>query len=227
MLIFPAGGELHSISRADFEIFTYSFTEEQLEQICRELEIPEFLESLNGAEVVTCPPVQIAHVRAKLSRLCNFVEAYPDRLSCSFVKYEMEHELLGDLVKLIAASRSSSKCNAPGRRKRAIKQVEDYVFQHSNQPVMVQELCQAAKVSERTLEYAFREQYGMTPKAFVKAIRLNGVRRELRSQINKLKKINEIAGQWGFWHMGQFAADYRRLFSELPSATLRRRPSGG
>jgi AraC family ethanolamine operon transcriptional activator len=33
--------------------------------------------------------------------------------------------------------------------------------------------------------------------------------------------INEIANRWGFWHMSQFAADYRRFFGELPSETLR------
>lgn len=26
----------------------------------------------------------------------------------------------------------------------------------------------------------------------------------------------------GFWHMGQFAADYRAIYGELPSKTLRR-----
>jgi len=30
-----------------------------------------------------------------------------------------------------------------------------------------------------------------------------------------------VANAWGFWHMGQFARDYRRLFGELPSDTLR------
>ena len=30
----------------------------------------------------------------------------------------------------------------------------------------------------------------------------------------------DSANNWGFWHMGQFAKDYRRLFGELPSKTL-------
>ena len=33
-------------------------------------------------------------------------------------------------------------------------------------------------------------------------------------------KILNIANDWGFWHMGQFAADYKSLFGELPSETL-------
>jgi AraC family ethanolamine operon transcriptional activator len=36
----------------------------------------------------------------------------------------------------------------------------------------------------------------------------------------------EIAIEWGFWHMGQFAADYRRQFGELPSETLTREAGG-
>ena len=32
--------------------------------------------------------------------------------------------------------------------------------------------------------------------------------------------VAEVASRWGFWHMGQLAADYRQLFGELPSETL-------
>ena len=33
--------------------------------------------------------------------------------------------------------------------------------------------------------------------------------------------ISTVAGQYGFWHMGQFAADYKRIVGEFPSETLR------
>ena len=35
-------------------------------------------------------------------------------------------------------------------------------------------------------------------------------------------RIADVANEWGFWHMGQLAADYRRHFGENPSETLRR-----
>ena len=52
--------------------------------------------------------------------------------------------------------------------------------------------------------------------AYINAMRLNGARRELMNRL----KVNEAANAWGFWHMGQFAKDYRKLFGELPSETL-------
>ena len=39
--------------------------------------------------------------------------------------------------------------------------------------------------------------------------------------------VAEIAESFGFRHLGQFAADYRELFGERPSETIRRAPSRG
>ena len=35
-------------------------------------------------------------------------------------------------------------------------------------------------------------------------------------------RVTDVANEWGFWHLGQFAADYRRHFGELPSETFER-----
>ena len=32
--------------------------------------------------------------------------------------------------------------------------------------------------------------------------------------------ISDAANAWGYWHLGQFAADFRNMFGELPSKTL-------
>jgi AraC-like DNA-binding protein len=106
--------------------------------------------------------------------------------------------------------------------KRALKIIEEMI----DEPPTVQDLCRIAGASERLLRYAFLERFGISPKAYLLAIRLNGVRRELRGADPSSTKIIDVANRWGFWHMGQFAADYRRLFGELPSETLGGPPQG-
>jgi AraC-like DNA-binding protein len=79
-------------------------------------------------------------------------------------------------------------------------------------------------VSERALHYAFREVRGLSPMAYFKASRLNAARRELKSARADAATVHEIARRWGFWHSGEFAADYRRLIGELPSQTFNGSP---
>ena len=33
--------------------------------------------------------------------------------------------------------------------------------------------------------------------------------------------VADVAASWGFWHLSHFAADYKAMFGELPSETLR------
>jgi AraC family ethanolamine operon transcriptional activator len=78
-------------------------------------------------------------------------------------------------------------------------------------------------VSERTLHYAFQEVRGLTPMAYFRACRLNAVRQGLKT-VADTASVQQIAQRWGFWHPGEFAAAYRRLFGELPSRTLTGEP---
>ena len=70
---------------------------------------------------------------------------------------------------------------------------------------------------------AKKEHFGLSPKAYIKCTRLHAVHKMLYHAKETHQQINEIANQQGFWHMGQFAADYRKLFGELPSETYRDR----
>ena len=86
------------------------------------------------------------------------------------------------------------------------------------------ELCQHAGCSQRFLEKSFLKRFGVTPKKYIKCLRLAQVYKGLRNfDAQGCDSIIEWAGIHGFWHMGQFAADYRRIYGELPSDTLNRR----
>lgn len=84
----------------------------------------------------------------------------------------------------------------------------------------VVELCLELGVSERTLQYAFRAYVNMTPLTYVRLCRLNRVRETLLAEDPGTSSVTVIAMRFGFFHLGRFAADYKRVFDEPPSVTL-------
>ncbi len=88
----------------------------------------------------------------------------------------------------------------------------------------VSDLCKAAGVSERTLEYAFKDVMGLTPVAYLIRLRLHRVRQGLLAATQGTTTVSIEALRWGFWHFGEFARAYKDCFGERPSDTLRRTP---
>jgi AraC family transcriptional regulator, ethanolamine operon transcriptional activator len=105
-----------------------------------------------------------------------------------------------------------------------VKRAEDYALAHTADHVYVSDLCRAAAVSERALEYAFREVTGLTPIAHLIRLRLHRVRQALLKATHGSTTVSAVALDWGFWHFGEFSRAYKDCFGELPSDTLRRRP---
>jgi AraC-like DNA-binding protein len=105
-----------------------------------------------------------------------------------------------------------------------VKTAEDYAMAHTDDRLYVTDLCKAAAVSERTLEYAFKVVMGMTPTTYLTRLRLHRVRQALLAAPRGSTTVSTEALNWGFWHFGEFSRAYRECFGELPSETLRRRP---
>jgi transcriptional regulator, AraC family len=62
----------------------------------------------------------------------------------------------------------------------------------------------------------------VTPKLFIKQSKLKSLREELVSG-KAVRNVTEVALDYGFTHLGRFSSDYRKMFGELPSETLRRK----
>ena len=106
---------------------------------------------------------------------------------------------------------------------RVVAGIRDYIIANRDHAITVPDLCRQFWVSRRTLQYCFQEVLGMSPAAYLRTIRLNGARRDLRNAGSCHATVQDIAAAWGFWHLSQFASDYKDLFGELPSASLRAR----
>ena len=114
-----------------------------------------------------------------------------------------------------------------GERHRVFLAAEAYLRARVTEPVYMAELCAATGVSERTLEYVFRERLGVTPIAYLASLRLNLTRLALVGSASEPDaSVGDVARRFGFLHLGRFAARYRSQFGEPPSATLRRGAAG-
>ena len=130
-----------------------------------------------------------------------------------------ELELYDELALLISQGEADKhRCN-PRHKAQALKTAISYIKENAQDAITVADICNEAGVSPRTLERAFREQLSISPKACIKKVRLEGTRRGLQAATPS-SHVNDIAGQWGFWHMGDFARDYFYEYGELPSTTL-------
>lgn len=117
------------------------------------------------------------------------------------------------------AARQAVDAIAPARRRRIVAQARDYVLAHRGRAVGVPELCEQLHVSRRTLQNCFQDVLGMAPATYLRALRLNGARRDLCGRA--AGSVQDVAAAWGFWHLSQFANDYRRMFGMRPSEALR------
>jgi AraC family transcriptional regulator, ethanolamine operon transcriptional activator len=103
------------------------------------------------------------------------------------------------------------------QRTRLLRRACEIVDARLDSGLTMSELCSIVGTSRRTLESAFAEAFEVSPYEYVRAIRLNAIRRELLSEENAHVSIGDIAARWGIWHTSRFAADYRKMFGQLPS----------
>ena len=92
---------------------------------------------------------------------------------------------------------------------------------HLSEPVQLDLLAQAADVRPRTLETHFRTFLGTTPLGWVRRMRLARARQEFIRR-GRNSTVTTVALSIGFNQLGRFAAEYRKAFGELPSATIQR-----
>ena len=223
MFSFGPGNEFSLHSPKDFDVVGIAIREDAYQQV---------VESLAGAgskrllpddpTVMRCPS-GLAELRVFLNSLFEVLEENPAMLSHPKVKKTVYSGLMGHLCDSIqTASDMPPPLGTYQARKAMVEDARTYVLTHLYDTVTIADLCSALNVSRRTIQYCFQEVLSTNPVQYLRAIRLNSVRRELREANAATMQVQDIAARWGFWHLSHFARDYRAMFGELPSDTLRK-----
>ncbi len=194
------------------DIYTASVLEEDLLKVAEQLNHPNFRQKLNSTDVFACSRVELDYL---IQKILHFKRSTGENRAFH------QREMLIQLVQLVWSGGKKQRSEINTNRQRIISATENLVLSRADAPPSIEEICKAIGVSKRALQYTFSDVYQVTPKFYTKAIRYNEVYRALKYTPSSKAKIADIANAWGFWHMGQFAADYRKLFGELPSDTLK------
>ncbi|MDY7021998.1 MAG: helix-turn-helix domain-containing protein [Cyanobacteriota bacterium] len=133
----------------------------------------------------------------------------------------IEQDLIPLLIDTLRPSEKPYKSIRRFKRIEMVKKTEEYMYDHVDCPITLKDLCDAVGYSYRTLMYGFQDLFGMGVMSYLKIHRLNGVYRALK-HADPDDMVMRIASHWGFWSMGHFSRDYKQMFGESPSETLRR-----
>jgi AraC family ethanolamine operon transcriptional activator len=165
----------------------------------------------------------------RLTRLVGAVKELADQAEEVFATEpprqalrDMLLELACDVFDGAVPGAREHRAHTPQAWRRIVVGAEEFLNSHLDRPIYTDELCRALAVSPATLADAFRATLTVSPHRYLKLRRLNLVRAALLRNDGPPPLVKTVALSHGFWHLGQFARDYREQFGESPSETLAR-----
>jgi len=218
-MVMPSGSELDVVTRNLTGVYTLSISDQVLTSLVQK---SEYRKKLSRNHLLQVSTDGLNVMRYQILQYLSVFERDPSLRSDRVFIDEMEHEILWNLLKLVDCGETIHKNRRHWNKTLQWKRIETFLEENEKKPVRVSDMSLITGISDRTLLRLFQDRFHVSPKAYLNRLRLNGTHQELRRADTMKGRISDIANRWGFWHMGQFAADYKCLFGELPSDTVKR-----
>lgn len=204
------------------EILVAVVNEEALIDYAIQVEHLDLTAQQSACGVINADPARAAKLRSFLSSVLASVRATPQMLVHEELRKALEHAVFSALLGVVAFVSDEPAPPSGRARQNIVERARGYIREHIAEPISVEDLCINLQVSRRTLQYSFQDVLNLNPVKFLRAMRLNGVRRALKNAAPDRNTVADVAASWGLWHLSHFSAEYKKMFGELPSETLRR-----
>lgn len=212
-LTFGSSEGFEGVSASGFQGVTFSVAKNEIEALAEGLGIS--LEDGIGSSSVFLASEQANGPQALATRALSHL----DPKGGAPMNLSDEEEILTHFLGLTAASEQFNDCSTGKQRARALRVSLEIMETNVEENIQISTICAMSGVSLRTLNRAYREAFGIGPKAYFLRMRLGLLRRSLLESA-PATLVSDLANPLGFWHMGQLARDYRAVFGELPSETI-------
>lgn len=222
MWCFSADREFACTSQSDFRAYGLSIQESFLDEVMDLCELSNAQSPVGSNQVVRSRQrIDLDLLRNHLIMISHNIRNGEAALNSQQQTHELELDLTRQVLQVLSGPQEAIKPSMTSRRQLVLKRTLEYLDANPHTPVTVYELAQAVGSGIRTLEYVFKDYFGVSPKTYLVSRRLIGAHRELNRSEAKSERISDIANRWGFWHLGRFSDTYKQFFGELPSETLR------
>ncbi|AJC22878.1 AraC family transcriptional regulator [Pandoraea pulmonicola] len=204
---------------ASFDQLMLRLNRQRVESVCASMLGTARLEPVHFDLALAAPPapwLTLLETAASLTALGNS-QAYPRLL------LQLE-ELLIETLLLTQPNSFSESLNATPRRAPAaqIRRAMAYMLERIGEPIRLSDVARECGVSLRSMQLGFQRDLDVSPAQWLRAQRLERAYEALASATPGSVSVTDVALQWGFVHLGEFSAHFRRRYGKKPSEVLAR-----
>jgi AraC-like DNA-binding protein len=218
MITFGRGQQLHSRTLRASHWGTIQVPDQQLARYGRALSGAGFF--IPPAARWRPPPAASRQLRHLHRAAIRMAERRTGALTDAQAAHGLEQQLLHALIECLSTGLTDYETSAARRHRGLLARFEDLPVAEPS--LRMAEICAALGISGRMLRECCKMHLGMGPSSYRRLRRMQHVHRALRGDDPRAASVFEIASRYGIRDLGRFAASYRALYGELPSATLRR-----
>jgi AraC-like DNA-binding protein len=149
-------------------------------------------------------------------------EVRPETIVNAEAAHGMEQQLIEALVECTLGGPLREEGHFRHRRQGIMAQLEDLLETQQDRHTRAEYFSIALGVSGRLLRMCCKDDLGMGLIRYIRLRALHRINRILRGAPPGATSVSQVARCHGFHDLRCFAVNYRSLFGELPSATLRR-----
>jgi AraC-like DNA-binding protein len=223
ILFYRQGATKHSWTSGRSHLASMSLTHEDLAAAGEAIN-GRALTAPPNSNIVRPEPAAMARLMALHQTAGDLAKTAPAILAAPGVAQALEQKLIHAMVACLRTDAPAERRSCGWQHSKVIARLQRFLEARQYQPVYLAEMCAAIGVSERTLRTCCQEHFGMGPVRYLWLRRMHLARRGMLRADAGAVTVTTIATEYGFWELGRFSVEYRGLFGESPSATLRRQP---